>query len=304
MKTPDALNRTANINQALSDSESLNILYITSDLLDSDVLAHSLRAVARGMRLEASFPDFKRVEALFHAKNYDILLLDNRIPTADSVLLISHLDSDNITPAVIAVIGAADKSPAQTLLELADDSIVRGPNYVNRLADLLKAVYIRSRLSIKRRISIPQPAATEEDVDKNTLVEASQESEGISEKTKKQGSEMRVFPRKKVNIPCKITWNSDIYTAHIYDLSEEGAFIKTSALPSDGASIHITFDAEGKEIIQEAIVIHEGWYLGDDNNFIGFGIGFCNITEDSRTTYRKIVAGSLDPATSKIMLTR
>jgi hypothetical protein len=175
---------------------------------------------------------------------------------------------------------------------------------VNRLADLLKAVYVRSRLSMKRRRPLPQPDATEDTVDKITPIDASQESEFVSEKEQKQGSEMRVFPRKKVNIPCKITWNSDIYAAHIYDLSEEGAFIKTSALPSDGSSIHITFDAEGKEIIQEAIVVHEGWYLGDDSNFIGFGIGFCNITEDSRTTYRRIVAGSLDPATSKTMLTR
>jgi hypothetical protein len=241
---------------------------------------------------------------MFRAKSYDILLLDNRIATTESVLLISHLDSENFTPAIIAIIGATDKSPAQTLRELCDDSIVRGPNYINRLADLLKAVFVRSRLSIKRRISIPQPAATEEPVEMTTSLGASQESEDSPEEIQQQGSDMRKFPRKQVNIPCKITWDRDAYTAHIYDLSEEGAFIKTAASPSDGASIHLKFDVEGKEIIQEAIVVHEGWYLSGDSNFIGFGIGFCNVTEDSRTTYKNIVAGSLDPAASKVMLTR
>jgi DNA-binding LytR/AlgR family response regulator len=304
MKTPDSLNQTANNNQAISESESLNILYITSDLLDSDVLGHSLRAVAPGMRLEASFPDTKRVENLFRVKNFDILLLDNRIATAENVLLISHLDSENFTPAVIAIIGAADKSPSQTLIEIADDSIVRGPNYVNRLADLLKAVIVHSKVSSRRRFSIPKPVTAEVSIEKVTTPAADQELETNSEKSEKQGSDMRLFPRKQVNIPCKISWEGSIYAAHIYDLSEEGAFIKTPALPSDGSSIQLIFDFEGKEIIQEAIVVHEGWYLSGDSNFIGFGIGFCNITADSRAAYRKIVAGSLDNAKSKVMLTR
>jgi DNA-binding LytR/AlgR family response regulator len=304
MTPPDSLNRTASLNQSLADSEFINILYITSDLLDSDVLARSLRSVAPGMRLEASFPDFKRVEDLFRVKKCDLLLLDNRIAAMKNVLLISHLDSKNLTPAVIAIIGADDIHPEPALLALADDSIVRGPNYVIRLADLLKRVFVRSRLSIKRRAFIPQTATAKDTVNETTSIGASQESKSNPEKIQKHGSDMRNFPRKQVNLPCKIIWDGNIYKAHIYDLSEEGAFIKTSALPNDGASIHLIFDLEDKEIIQEAIVVHEGWYLAGDNNFIGFGIGFCNIKEDSRAVYKRIVARSPDQATSKVVLTR
>jgi hypothetical protein len=220
------------------------------------------------------------------------------------VLLISHLDSEKFFPAVVALIAATDKAPPQTLLEIADDFIARGPNYINRLIDLLKAVFVRSKLSVRRRLSIPKPVAVEEPVSQAPTLEASQESAAIAEEAQEQGAEMRRFPRKQVHIPCKIQCEGEIHSAQIYDLSEEGAFIKTSALPVDGSSIELIFEAEDKEIIQEAIVVHEGWYLGGHENFIGFGIGFCNITEDSRAIYRRIVDGSLDPATSKVMLTR
>jgi response regulator of citrate/malate metabolism len=303
MKTPESFHRTPNLTQALLDSEFINILYITSDLLDSDVLAHSLRSVASGMHLEASFPDFKRVEDLFRVKKYDLLLLDNRIAATESELLISHLDSKNFAPSVIVIIGADDKHPAPTLLALADDSIVRGPNYLNRLTDLLKRAYVRSRLSIKRRNPIPQPATAEDTVDKNTSIGASQESKDTPEKVQQQGSDIRNFPRKQVNLPCSLKWDGNSYTARIYDLSEEGAFIINSSLPNKGASIHLAFYFEGNEITQESIVVHEGWYLGGDNNFFGFGIQFCNITGDARIVYKKIIAGSLNQAQNKTVLT-
>jgi len=303
MKTPNLLDRTPNLNQAVSDSEFINILHITPDLQDSDLLAHSLRSFAPGMKLEASLPDFKLVDGLFRVKNYDLLLLDNRIAATESVSLISHLDTEKLTPAVVAIIGANDKNTPQTLLALSDDSIVRGPNFANRLADLLKIVYVRSRLSIKRRESIPQPVTTEETVVKATSIDAIPESDANAERTQKKGSDMRTFPRKQVDIPCKFKWEESLYTAQIYDLSEEGAFVITSALPRNGDSIHLQFYLGDKEIIQESIVVHEGWYLGGDSNFFGFGTKFCNITENARIAYRKIIGISPDQTMSKVMLT-
>lgn len=282
------------MNQAISDAASIKILYITRDLMDSDYLAHSLQKVAPGMHLDPSVPDFKRVDQLLGTSAVDVVLLDNRIAAAEKLLLIAHLDSQKLIPALIIIIGAEEKRPVQELLALSDDHIVRGPNFVNGLADLLKQVFVRCKLGIRRRSSVPQLSEAE------SIPTAEAES---STTTQPKESDLRTFPRKQVNIPCRLDWKGDIFAARIRDLSEFGAFIETPILPRNGASIRIFFDLNNGKIIQEAIVVHEGWYLGTDNNFYGCGVQFGNVTEDARCAYQKIILGSSEPAMSKITLT-
>jgi hypothetical protein len=290
----NSLKRSQNLNQAMADASSIRILYVTADLIDSDYLAHSLRRVAPEMHIEPSLPDFKRVDQLLRASTFDVVLLDDRFAASEKLLLIAHLDSQQLTPAVIAIIGAGEKHPAQDLMALSDDYIVRGPNFVNGLVDLLKQVFVRCRLGIRRRNRIPEQSSPEAP----PKIEAEN-----STTAPPQSSELRISPRMQVNIPCRLDWKGDTFTGRIRDLSGDGAFIETHVLPRNGTAIRISFNVDGREIMQEAVVIHEGWYLGTDNNFYGFGVRLGEISEDAKCAYEKIIRASTEPAMSKISLT-
>jgi hypothetical protein len=284
----NSLTRSQNLNQAISDASSIRTLYITADLIDSDYLAHSIRKIAPGMHVEPSLPDFKRVDQLLLASRFDVVLLDDRIAASEKLLLIAHLDSRQITPAVVAIIGAGEKHPAPELLAVSDDYIVREANFVNGLVDLLKQVFVRCRLGIKRRTQIPQPLET---VEENPAT------------AEPKDSELRISARKQVNIPCRLEWKGDIFAGHIRDLSETGAFVEIPVLPRNGEFIRMSFNVEGKNITQEALVVHEGWYLGSDNNFYGCGVQFGDLTEEAKRAFAKLIGASSEPAMSKITLT-
>jgi hypothetical protein len=301
--------RSPNQNQTLSDTACINILYITTDLVAADWLTYALHRAAPGQHLEISAPDIQRVDRLLRAGGFEIVLLDNSVAAADSLHLVTHLDSQKLTPALVAIIGADENFQAHLPLEHFDDYIVKGPNFVNGLADVLKRAFIRYKMGIKRRTPIPHPSdvvepTTEGVVARNRAVEsAGSGADVFPGASAPQGLEQRVLPRKQVNIQCKIVWNGNICAAFIRDISEVGAFLEISPAPPAGSRIHISLGMDNAIILQEAIVIHEGWYLGDTQNFFGCGIQFKNLTEKAASLLKMLVTKSSKPAMSKVALT-
>lgn len=301
--------RSPNLGIPLSNSPSINVLYLTTDLGEADYLAYAMRAIAPNLHLEAFPPEVRRAAEQLGSGRFHIVLVDNSIADTDCLRLIAHIDCQGSAEAVVLISGPAESSLTQTLIAHTDDHVFKGPNFVNELADVLQRVFVRYRLGIKRRILLSQSCS---DVEANpesaepvkaaakVTAHSPRTSSGSSES---RNSDRRSSTRKQVNIPCHVVWHGNSHTATIHDLSEEGAFLEISPSPPAGTEIVIHLAVNVRDVVQKAAVIHEGWYLGSVRNFYGCGIRFRNLTEEARNILRELRRRSSGLAMSKIMLT-
>ena len=288
------------------DTRPIKVLHATYDLQSSDYLAHAIRIAAPNVRLEASPPNLQRAFDQPSLKGFDIVLLDDGVACTDCLRLIAHINHQGQAPAIVAILGNTGKDPlAEILMRCADDHVDRGPNFVNELANILQRVSVRYRMGTSHRASVPRL------YDVSGITSAAPEPAKVAEKSmglpagpfEPEESELRSATRTQVHIPCTILLHGSVYPACIKDVSEEGLFLEISSPPPAAAEIVIHFKIYALKISQDAIVMHEGWYLNDDRNFYGCGVRFRNLTPKMRNLFKELATRNSTPALRKIMLT-
>ena len=97
----------------------------------------------------------------------------------------------------------------------------------------------------------------------------------------------RKFKRWTVSIPCTVEWKDLRITGKIANVSLGGALIiQANALPPEGASVTITFEAEREQIRLKgrikSKVIHTIWEIIEKGGIGSLGVKFEESTEKVR----------------------
>ena len=295
-----------------STGTTINVLFITADLTEADYLVYEIRARAPNIHLEV-FPGVQRAIDHFKAGCHDAVLVDHRLSDADRSELIAYIQHLGLATPIILIFGPDIDNPTIRMLRAgADAHVVRGPNFVNELPVIIQQALAGSQSEAKASALKSSPLKGDSlkpegpGPESTARTPASPPAGATAAPTGRQRSvsDRRISQRREVRIPCRLEWHGNSGAAWLHDLSEEGAFLETSALMAAGSEIVIQFDAAGTEVRLEATVTHHGWYLSTDRNFDGFGVQLRNLTPDSRRILQELHSKSTKRAQPKTTLER
>ena len=125
----------------------MNVLYVTPDLGESDILRREFSALHPDLRLESTATPREAIERLeAGTSHYDAVLIELTQMNGEGLSLVRHIRKNNFTVGVVAIMSARDDAPSQEVLESgADHVVVKGKEFLPRLPTVLaRAVECRT----------------------------------------------------------------------------------------------------------------------------------------------------------------
>ena len=134
----------------------MNILHVTTDIGETDVLRREFNAVDPNLRVEcAGTPSeaIARLEA--GTSHYDAILLELTQMNGEGLSLVSHIRTNNLPVGVVAITSAREDGPSREVLNGgADHCVVKGGEFLHRLPTVLAQAVERRTLEARLRVML------------------------------------------------------------------------------------------------------------------------------------------------------
>ncbi len=129
----------------------MRILYIEDDARDAALAQQALASQAPEFRLD-TVATLKEATERLEELDYDLILTDLRLPDGDGLELVAQIRGRGLPVAVVVVTGRGDEQSAVAALQAgANDYVVKRPDYLARLPNLLENALRRFRATAARR---------------------------------------------------------------------------------------------------------------------------------------------------------
>ena len=134
-------------------SADMNVLYVTPDLGESDILRREFSALHPDLRLESTATPREAIERLAAGtSHYDAVLIELTQMNGEGLSLVRHIRKNNLPVGVVAIMSARDDAPSQEVLESgADHVVVKGKEFLPRLPTVLARAVERRTLEARLR---------------------------------------------------------------------------------------------------------------------------------------------------------
>ena len=134
----------------------MNVLHVTTDLGETDVLRRELRAVDPDLRLECAATISDAIERLEAGTNHhDAVLFELAQMNGESLSLVSHIRKNNLPLGVVAITSERDEGPSQEILKIGvDHFVVRGKEFLTRLPVFLARAVAGRTLEARLRVML------------------------------------------------------------------------------------------------------------------------------------------------------
>ena len=131
----------------------MNVLYVTPDLGEGDILRREFSARDPDLRFESTATPHEAIERLeAGTSHYDAVLLELTQVNGEGLSLVRHIRKNNLPVGVVAVASARDDAPSQEVLESgADHVVVKGKEFLPRLPTVLARAVERRTLEARLR---------------------------------------------------------------------------------------------------------------------------------------------------------
>ena len=132
----------------------MRILYVEDDPRDADLTIRKLLKTAPHLHLETVSTIHKAQERLqrIASEPLDLLLLDMHLRDGDGLSLLRHVRENRLPLAVVMITGMGDEETAVAAFkDRADDYVVKGKDYLDRLAIILQSALNHYRAEAARR---------------------------------------------------------------------------------------------------------------------------------------------------------
>ena len=131
----------------------MNVLYVTPDLGESDILRREFSALHPDLRLESTATPREAIERLeAGTSHYDAVLIELTQMNGEGLSLVRHIRKNNLPVGVVAIAVARDDAPSQEVLESgADHVVVKGKEFLPRLPTVLARAVERRTLEARLR---------------------------------------------------------------------------------------------------------------------------------------------------------
>ena len=134
-------------------SADMNVLYVTPDLGEGDILRREFTARDPDLRFESTATPHEAIERLeAGTSHYDAVLLELTQVNGEGLSLLRHIRKHNLPVGVVAIAVARDDAPSQEVLESgADHVVVKGKEFLPRLPTVLARAVERRTLEARLR---------------------------------------------------------------------------------------------------------------------------------------------------------
>ena len=131
----------------------MNVLYVTPDLGESDILRREFSALHPDLRLESTATPREAIARLeAGTSHYDAVLIELTQMNGEGLSLVRHIRKNNLPVGVVAIMSARDDAPSQEVLESgADHVVVKGKEFLPRLPTVLARAVERRTLEARLR---------------------------------------------------------------------------------------------------------------------------------------------------------
>src|SRR5215212_6783051 len=128
----------------------MKILYVEDDPRDADITARILRKTPH-FQLE-SVRTMKDAIERIASESFDLLLTDVHLPDGDGLSLLKYVREHSFPLAVVVITGMGDEETAvEAFKAQADDYVVKGKDYLDRLLVTLESALNHHRADAARR---------------------------------------------------------------------------------------------------------------------------------------------------------
>ena len=112
----------------------MNVLYVTPDLGEGDILRREFSARDPDLRFESTATPHEAIERLeAGTSHYDAVLLELTRMNGEGLSLVRHIRKNNLPVGVVAIVSARDDAPSEEVLESgADLVVVKGKEFLPR----------------------------------------------------------------------------------------------------------------------------------------------------------------------------
>lgn len=134
----------------------MNVLHVTSDLGETDILRREFSAVAPDLRVECAGTPGEAIERLEAGTgHYDAVLLELTQTNGEGLSLVSHIRRNNLPVGVVAITSVRDEGPSrEALTSGADHLVVKGKGFLTRLPTVLAHAVKRRTLEARLRVML------------------------------------------------------------------------------------------------------------------------------------------------------
>ena len=134
----------------------MNVLHVTTDISETDVIRRELSATSSDMHVEcvgSAREAMKRLEA--GTSHFDAVLLELTQINGEGLTLVSQIRQSNLPIGVVAVTSARDDGPSREVLDSgADHVVVKGREFLTRLPVVLAHAVERRTLEARLRVML------------------------------------------------------------------------------------------------------------------------------------------------------
>jgi len=102
----------------------MNLIFISDDPREADLLKHELAAQTPAIHVEASPNTKDALVRMSASATCDAILLDASVPTADAFNLVTAIRQGKKSIGIVSLVSAAEKNPPIDLLKAGVDSFV------------------------------------------------------------------------------------------------------------------------------------------------------------------------------------
>ena len=134
----------------------MNVLHVTNDIAETDILRREFSAVDSDLRVECAGTPSEAIARLEAGTNhYDAVLLELTQMNGEGLSLVSHIRRNNLPIGVVAITSARDDGPAREALNSgADHCVVKGKEFLARLPTVLAHAVERRTLEARLRVML------------------------------------------------------------------------------------------------------------------------------------------------------
>lgn len=130
----------------------MKILYVEDDARDADLTCRELARLVPHLKLETAATLAEARLRLAAQANYDLALVDLRLPDGSGLDLLAEIREQELPMAVVILTGSGDEENAVAALKAgADDYLAKRGDYLARLPLTLETALARFRVEVGRR---------------------------------------------------------------------------------------------------------------------------------------------------------
>lgn len=129
----------------------MKILYVEDDPRDADITARVLHKTAPHLQIESVSTMRSAIERI-HSETFDLILTDVHLPDGYGLSLLKYVREHSLPLAVVVITGMGDEETAvEAFKARADDYVVKGKDYLDRLPVTLESALNHYRADLARR---------------------------------------------------------------------------------------------------------------------------------------------------------